>query len=175
MAAFACRVSGARLPFVTEQMCYLSWQANYFFHKLSPHPNPWNGTCSNLINFFCCFIIRREKNWITSNSEIPWFSSYYRSRIMQSFPLVNAIIFISKFKWVSYRDILFRFTNKIGVLNSLIILRCLPVVFWPRANWFRNRAITWAFKNLREGRAQLALVEFAHFQCASHPYGKFPS
>ena len=46
------------------------------------------------------------------------------------------------------------------------------MVSCPRANWFRNRAMARAFKNLRESRAQLALIEFAHFQCASHPYDK---
>ena len=32
-------------------------------------------------------------------------------------------------------------------------LRWLPMVFWPRANWFRNRAMAQALRNLRVSHA----------------------
>ena len=35
-----------------------------------------------------------------------------------------------------------------------IYLRWLPIVFWPPANWFRNRAIVRALKNLRESQGR---------------------
>ena len=62
----------------------------------------------------------------------------------------------------------------------LIIARWLPIVFWPRANWFRNRAMVQALKSVRVSHAQhqpprgtrtgrvLATI-VAHFQCVNHP------
>ena len=63
-------------------------------------------------------------------------------------------------------------------------LMWLPIVFLPCANWFRNRAMPPALKNLRVSHAQhqpprvtrtdrvLATI-VAHFQCVNHPQGKF--
>ena len=76
--------------------------------------------------------------------------------------------------WKSVVHVLWtRNINAWGVLTKWH-LRWLPIVFWPRANWFRNRAMAQAKSTrnsrvkrvTRTGRILAAIV--AHFQCVSH-------
>ena len=50
--------------------------------------------------------------------------------------------------------------------NSSFLLRWLPIVFWPRANWFRNRAMAQALKNLRV-KPLLQVETFSWNLCAT--------